>query len=123
MTSFFEFLILWYGFYFISSCSFSLLSVPLLTNLKRMSTEKEAERDIDGVEVGGDDGVIICFKDDMELGKKYGAQLGFKHVLELALMALLKNIKNGSNLGTNDAIDESIKNVLFIFDMECRNCR
>jgi hypothetical protein len=123
MTSFFEFLILWYGFYFISSCSFSLLSVPLLTNLKRMSTEKEAERDIDGVEVGGDDGVIIGFKDDMELGKKYGAQLGFKHVLELALMALLKNIKNGSNLGKNDAIDESIKNVLFIFDMECRNCR
>ena len=53
MTSFFEFLILWYDFYFISSCSFSLLSVPLLNNLKRMSTEKEVERDVDGVEVGG----------------------------------------------------------------------
>ena len=40
-------------FYFISSCSFSLLSVPLLNNLKRMSTEKEVERDVDGEEVGG----------------------------------------------------------------------
>ena len=52
MTFFFEFLILWYGFYFISSCSFSLFSESLLTNLKRMSTEKEVERDVDGVEVG-----------------------------------------------------------------------
>ena len=53
MTSFFEFLILCYGFLFISSCSFSLFSVALLNNLKRMSTEKEVERDVDGVEVGG----------------------------------------------------------------------
>ena len=89
-----------------------------------MSTEKEVERDVDGVEVGGDDGVIIGFKDDMELGKKYGAQLGIMHVLELvALMTLLQNIKNKSNLGKNDAIDERVKNVLFIFDAEHRNCR
>jgi hypothetical protein len=90
MTSFFEFLILCYGFYFISSRSFSLLSVPLLNNLKRMSTEKEVERDVDGVEVETDDGVIISFKDDMELDKQYGTQLGFIHVLDLVLMTLLK---------------------------------
>ena len=60
----------------------------------------------------------------MELGKKYGTQLGIIHVLELvALMTLLKNIKNKSNLGKNDAIDERVKNVLFIFDAEHRNCR
>ena len=35
---------------------------------------------------------------------------------------LVKNIKNGSNLGKNDAIDECAKNVLFIFDAEHRNC-
>eukprot|EP00957_Ditylum_brightwellii_P134814 10278667-Ditylum_brightwellii.AAC.1 len=50
-------------------CSFSLLSVPLLNNLKIMSTEKDVEKDVDGVEVGGGGGVIIGFKDDMELGK------------------------------------------------------
>ena len=48
------------------------------------------ERDVDGVEVGGDDGVIISFKDDMELGKKYGAQLGIMHVLDSVLMTLLR---------------------------------
>ena len=89
-----------------------------------MSTEKEVERDVDGVEVGWDDGFVVGFKDDMELGKKYGTQLGIIHVLELvALMTLLKNIKNKSNLGKNDAIDERVKNVLFIFDAEHRNCR
>ena len=89
-----------------------------------MSTEKEVERDIDGAEVGGDDSFFIGFKDDMELGKKYGTQLGIIHVLELvALMTLLKTIKNKSNLGKNDAIDECVKNVLFIFDAEHRNCR
>jgi hypothetical protein len=77
-------------FNFISSCSFPLLSAPLLNNLKRMSTEKEVERDVDGVEVETDDGVIIGFKDDMELDKQYGTQLGFIHVLDLALMTLLK---------------------------------
>ena len=40
------------------------------------------ERDVDGVEVGGDDGFVVVFKDDMEVGKKYGAQLGDIHVLE-----------------------------------------
>ena len=45
-------------FYFISSCSFPLLSVALLVCIKRMSTEKEMERDIDGAEVGGDDGLL-----------------------------------------------------------------
>ena len=75
-------------FYFISSCSFSLLSVALLVCIKRMSTEKEVERDVDGVEVGGDDGFVVGFKDDMEKGKKYGAQLGVIHVLKLALMTL-----------------------------------
>ena len=56
-----------------------------------MSTEKEVERGVDGVEVGGDDGFVVGFKDDMELGKKYDTQLGIIHVLELvALMALLK---------------------------------
>ena len=46
------------------------------------------ERDVDGVEVGGDDGFVVGFKDDMEKGKKYGAQLGVIHVLKLALMTL-----------------------------------
>ena len=55
-----------------------------------MSTEKEVERDVDGVVVGWDDGVIIGFKDDMELGKKYGAQLGIMHVLDSVLMTLLR---------------------------------
>jgi hypothetical protein len=45
-------------FNFISSCSFSLLSVALLVCIKRMSTEKEVERDIDGAKVGGDDGFL-----------------------------------------------------------------
>ena len=58
-----------------------------------MPTEKEVERDIDGVEVGRDDGFFIAFKDDAKLSKKYGTQLGIIHVLELALMALLKNHK------------------------------
>ena len=89
-----------------------------------MSTEKEVERDVHGVEMEGNDGFVVVFKDDMELGKKYGTHLGIIHVLELvALMTLLKSIKNGSNLGKNDAIDERIKNVLFIFDAEHRNCR
>ena len=48
------------------------------------------ERDIDGVEVGGDDGFFIGFKDDAKLSKKYGTQLGAIHVLELSLMPLLK---------------------------------
>ena len=55
-----------------------------------MSTEKEVERDIDGVEVGGDDEFVIGFNDSMELGKKYGAKLDIMHVKELALMALFK---------------------------------
>ena len=55
-----------------------------------MSTEKEVERDVDGVEVGGDDGFVVVFKDDMELGKKYGAQLGDIHVIKLPLLTLLK---------------------------------
>ena len=72
------------------------------------------ERDIDGVEVGGDDGFFIGFKDDANLSKKYGTQLGIIHVLELvALMTLLKTIKNESNLGKNDAIDERVKNGMF----------
>ena len=45
-------------FYFISSCSFPLLSVALLVCIKRMPTEEEVERDIDGAEVGGDDGFL-----------------------------------------------------------------
>ena len=102
----------------------SILSVALLVCIKRVPTEKEVEKDVDDVEVGGDDGFVVVFKDDMELGKKYGTQLGVIHVLELvALMILLKSIKNKSNLGRNDAIDERVKNVLFIFDAECRNCR
>ena len=55
-----------------------------------MSTEKEVERDIDSMEVGGNDGFFVGFNDSMELGKKYGTQLGIMHVLELALMALFK---------------------------------
>jgi hypothetical protein len=55
---FFLILILFYGFYFISSCSFPLLSVALLVCIKRMSTEKEVERVIDGAAVGGDDGFL-----------------------------------------------------------------
>jgi hypothetical protein len=38
-------------FYFVSSCSLFLLSVALLVCIKRMPTEKEVERDIDGAEV------------------------------------------------------------------------
>ena len=53
-----------------------------------MSTEKEVERDIDGAEVGTNDKFFVSFNDSMELGKKYGTQLGIMHVLELALMAL-----------------------------------
>eukprot|EP00957_Ditylum_brightwellii_P092772 7063416-Ditylum_brightwellii.AAC.1 len=70
-----------------------------------MSTEKEVERDIDGAEVGGDDGFFIGFNDNMELVKKYGAQLGVIH---------------GSNLGKIEAIDERVKDVLFVFDVERR---
>ena len=51
------------------------------------------ERDIDGVEVGKHDGFFIGFKDNAKLSKKYGTQLGVIHVLELALMTLLKNHK------------------------------
>ena len=46
-----------------------------------MSNGKEVGRDVDGMEVRGDDGAILGFKDDMELGTKYGSQLGIKHVL------------------------------------------
>ena len=42
---------------------------------------------------GGSDGFVVVFKDDMELGKKYGTQLGFIYVLDLALMTLLKKHK------------------------------
>jgi hypothetical protein len=55
-----------------------------------VSTEKEVERDVDGVEVGGDDGFGVVFKDTMELGRKYGTQLGTIHVIKLPLMTLLK---------------------------------
>eukprot|EP00957_Ditylum_brightwellii_P163447 12444066-Ditylum_brightwellii.AAC.1 len=55
-----------------------------------MSNEKEVERDIDGVEVGRDDGFVVGFKDNMELSKKYSTHLGIIHVLESALMTLLK---------------------------------
>ena len=72
----------------IPSRPFSILSVALLVCIKRMPTEKEVERDVDGVEVGGDDGFVVGFKDDIEKGKKYGAQLGVIHVLKLALMTL-----------------------------------
>ena len=37
----------------------------------------------------------------MELGKKYGAQLGVIHVLELSLMVLLKKTKKGDQLWVN----------------------
>ena len=75
----------------IPSRPFSILSVALLVCIKRMPTEKEVERDVDGVEVGGDDGFVVGFKDDMELGKKYDTQLGIIHVLQVvALMTLLK---------------------------------
>ena len=43
---------------------------------------------------GGDDGAILGFKDDMKLGTKYGSQLGIKHVVMQALMALLKKTSN-----------------------------
>jgi hypothetical protein len=58
-----------------------------------VSTEKEVERDVDGVEVGGDDDFVVGFKDDMELGKKYATQLGAIHVIKLPLMTLLKKHK------------------------------
>jgi hypothetical protein len=57
-------------YYFISSCSFSLLSVALLVCITRMPTEKEVERDIDGAEVGKNDAFFIGFKDDAKLNKK-----------------------------------------------------
>jgi hypothetical protein len=47
-----------------------------------MPTEKEVERDIDGVEVGGDDGFFIGFKGDAKMSKKYGAKLGTIHVIK-----------------------------------------
>ena len=62
-----------------------------------MSNGKEVGRDVDGMEVGGDDGAILGFKDDMELGTKYGSQLGIKHVVMQALIE--KNIKHGLKLG------------------------
>ena len=37
----------------------------------------------------------------MELGKKYGAQLGVIHVLELSLMVLLKTNKKRDQLWVN----------------------
>eukprot|EP00957_Ditylum_brightwellii_P090764 6911982-Ditylum_brightwellii.AAC.1 len=74
-----------------------------------MSTEKEVERDIDGVEVGENDDVFVGVNDSMELSKKYGTQLGIIHALELYLMDLLKNHKKRSNLGKIDAIDECVK--------------
>ena len=37
----------------------------------------------------------------MELGKKYGAQLGVIHVLELSLMVLLKKTKKRDQLWVN----------------------
>ena len=55
-----------------------------------MPTEKEVERDIDGVEVGGDDGFVVGFKDDAKLSKKYGTQLGTIHLIKLHLLTLLK---------------------------------
>ena len=55
----------------------------------------------------------------MELGKKHGAQLDAIHVLELALMTLLKkSLKNGMNMGENDAIDEHIKNGMFFISFK-----
>ena len=43
------------------------------------------------MEVGGGDGFVVGFKDDMVLGKKYDTQLGIIHVLQVvALMTLLK---------------------------------
>eukprot|EP00957_Ditylum_brightwellii_P010490 795483-Ditylum_brightwellii.AAC.1 len=57
-----------------------------------MSTEKEVERDIYGAEVG-EMMFFVGFNDNMELVKKYGAQLVAVHVLELSLMALLKKQK------------------------------
>jgi hypothetical protein len=57
----------------------------------------------------------------MELGKKYGTQLGAIHVLELSLMVLFKKKqKKGSTLGK---FDERVKDVLFVFDAECRKCK
>ena len=95
MMTFVLVLIPWWTFFnVIPSRPFSILSVDLLVCIIRMSSEKEVERDVDGVEVGGDDGFVVEFKDDMELGKKYGTQLGIIHVLELvALMTLLKKDK------------------------------
>ena len=60
---------------------FPPLSVVLLNSLGRMSNDKEVERDVYGMEVGGADGVIVCFEDDMGLDTTYGTQLGIKHVL------------------------------------------
>ena len=57
------------------------LSAALLNSLGRMSNDKEVERDVYGMEVGGADGVIVGFEDDMGLDTKYGTQLGIKHVL------------------------------------------
>ena len=94
MMTFVLVLIPWWTFFnVIPSRPFSILSVDLLVCIIRMSSEKEVERDVDGVEVGGDDGFVVEFKDDMELGKKYGTQLGFIYVLDLALMTLLKKHK------------------------------
>jgi hypothetical protein len=42
----------------IPSRSLSLLSVALLVCIKRMPTEKEVERDIEGAEVGKSDGFL-----------------------------------------------------------------
>ena len=59
--------------------------------------------------------VFVGFNDNMELGKKYGVQLGIIHVLELSLMVLIK--KKVSNLGK---FDERVKDVLFAIDTEHR---
>ena len=91
MMTFFLFLIpYWTFFNIIPNRPLSILSVALLVCIKRVSTEKEVERSIDGVEVGGDDVFDVGFEDDMELGTNYDTQLGIIHVLELALMTLLK---------------------------------
>ena len=90
MTFFLFFIPYWTFFNIIPNRPLSILSVALLVCIKRVSTEKEVERGVDGVEVGGDDGFIVDFEDEMELGTKYDTQLGVIHVLQLALMAVLK---------------------------------
>jgi hypothetical protein len=65
------------------------------------------------------DGFSIGVNDSMELGKKYGAQLGIIHVLELALMALFeKIINNGMKMGEFGVIDEHVKNGMFFISFK-----